>query len=71
MSGLDQCAGQYRIETNGGMFYFEFFTNTVYQTKKRKQAKLTDLPCELVDDIKVAFRIFDVDNGQFVVFTAW
>ena len=33
------------------------------------QLKLADLPEELVDDIKVTFKIFDVDNGRSTVFT--
>ena len=28
------------------------------------QLKIEDLPEELVDDIKVTFKIFDVDNGR-------
>ena len=34
------------------------------------QLKLADLPEELVDDIKVTFKIFDVDNGMIIEFAS-
>ena len=35
------------------------------------QLKIEDLPEELVDDIKVTFKVFDVDNGRHNLQVDW